>query len=144
MSPDRRFRPKGIIPAMVTPFGEDGSVDEEGLRELASWLVEQGVHGLVVCGTTGEFVNMRIEERRRVYDIVIDHVNGRVPVIAGTGDASTQVAVELTKYAEDAGADAALIVTPFYMGLTDRRSTSTTRKSPAPLNSQYSCTTYLR
>ena len=120
MSPDRRFRPKGIIPAMVTPFGEEGSVDEEGLRELASWLVEQGVHGLVVCGTTGEFVNMAPEERIRAFEVVLDEVGGRVPVIAGTGDASTQKAIELTRAAEDVGADAALVVTPFYMRLTDK------------------------
>jgi len=116
----KKFWPRGVMPALVTPFDPKFEVDEEALRRLVDWVIERGVSAVVPCGTTGEFVNMRIEERRRVYDIVIDHVNGRVPVIAGTGDASTQVAVELTKYAEDAGADAALIVTPFYMGLTDK------------------------
>ena len=116
----RAFKPKGIMPAMVTPFRKDGSIDEEGLRELSSWLVEQGVHGLVVCGTTGEFVNMRPEERLRALEVVVDEVGGRVPIIAGTGEASTRGTVELTRAAGDRGADAALIVTPFYMRLRDK------------------------
>ena len=120
MSSGERFRPKGIIPAMITPFDKNGTIDEEGLRELASWLVSQGVHGLVVCGTTGEFVNMAPEERKRAFELVIDEVGGKVPVIAGTGDASTQKAIELTRIAEDLGADAALVVSPFYMRLTDK------------------------
>ena len=120
MSSGERFRPKGIIPAMITPFDKNGAIDEEGLRELASWLVSQKVHGLVVCGTTGEFVNMAPEERKRAFELVIDEVGGKVPVIAGTGDASTQKAIELTRIAEDLGADAALVVSPFYMRLTDK------------------------
>ena len=120
MGSSERFRPRGIIPAMVTPFNPDGSLDEEGLRELASWLVGQGIHGLVVCGTTGEFVNMTPEERKRAFELVVEEVGGKVPVIAGTGDASTQKAIELTRAAEDVGADAALVVTPFYMRLTDK------------------------
>ena len=115
------FKPEGIFPALVTPFTDDGkAIDEERLRTLVSHCVELGVHGVVPCGTTGEFVNMSTEEKRRVIKIVIDEVNGRVPVIAGTGASGTDQTVEMTKYAKDAGAAAALIVTPFYLKPADR------------------------
>ncbi|MGA3191785.1 MAG: 4-hydroxy-tetrahydrodipicolinate synthase [Candidatus Bathyarchaeia archaeon] len=115
------FKPEGILPALVTPFTDDGkAVDEERLRTLVSHCLELGVHGVVPCGTTGEFVNMTTEEKRRVIEIVIDEVNGRVPVIAGTGASGTDQTVEMTRYAKDAGATAALIVTPFYLKPADR------------------------
>lgn len=115
------FKPEGIFPALVTPFTDDGkAVDEERLRTLVSHCLELGVHGVVPCGTTGEFVNMTTEEKRRVIKIVIDEVNGRVPVIAGTGASGTDQTVEMTRYAKDAGATAALIVTPFYLKPADR------------------------
>ena len=115
------FKPEGIIPALVTPFTDDGkNVDEERLRALVNHCLEQGVHGVVPCGTTGEFINLTMEERKRVIKVVIDEVNGRVPVIAGTGASGTDQAVEMTKYAKDAGATAALIVTPFYLKPADR------------------------
>lgn len=115
------FKPEGILPALVTPFTDDGkAVDEERLRTLVSHCLELGVHGVVPCGTTGEFVNMTNEEKRRVIKIVIDEVNGRVPVIAGTGASGTDETVEMTRYAKDAGATAALIVTPFYLKPADR------------------------
>jgi len=117
---EKKFLPKGVIPALVTPFNAKMEIDEEALRSLVDYVIEAGVSAVSPCGTTGEFVNMTPEERKKVYDIVIDQVNGRVPVIAGTGDASTQMAIELTKYAEDAGADAALIVTPFYLHAMDK------------------------
>jgi 4-hydroxy-tetrahydrodipicolinate synthase len=115
------FKPEGILPALVTPFTDDGkAIDEERLRVLVNRCIELGVHGVVPCGTTGEFVNLTTEEKKRVIKMVIDEVNGRVKVIAGTGASGTDQAVEMTKYAKDVGADAALIVTPFYLKPTDR------------------------
>ena len=115
------LKPEGIFPALVTPFTDDGkNLDEERLRILVNHCIEQGVHGVVPCGTTGEFVNLSTEEKKRVIKTVIDEVNGRVPVIAGTGASGTRETVEMTKYAKDAGATAALIVTPFYLKPADR------------------------
>jgi len=115
------FKPQGILPALVTPFTEDGKqVNEEALRNLVTRCMELGVSGVVPCGTTGEFVNLTIDEKKRVIDIVVDQVNGKVKVVAGTGASGTDQALEMTKYAKDAGADAALIVTPFYLKPTDR------------------------
>jgi len=115
------FKPEGILPALVTPFTDDGkAIDEERLRVLVNRCIELGVHGVVPCGTTGEFVNLTTEEKKRVIKMVIDEVNGRVKVIAGTGASGTDQAVEMTKYAKDVGVDAALIVTPFYLKPTDR------------------------
>lgn len=108
------FKPEGIMPALVTPFTKGREVDETLMRALVNSCLEGGVHGVVPCGTTGEFVNMTVDERKQVLNIVIDEVNGRVPVIAGTGASGTWQALEMTKYAKDAGANAALIVTPFY------------------------------
>lgn len=115
------FKPEGILPALVTPFTDDGkSVDEERLRALVKHCLELGIHGLVPCGTTGEFVNLTTEEKKQVIKITVDEANGRVPVIAGTGASGTDQALELTKYAKDVGADAAIIVTPFYLKPADR------------------------
>ena len=109
------FRPTGIMPALVTPFNKDESINEENLRNLVNHLIEQDVTGLVPAGTTGEFVNMTFKERLKVIEIVVDETNGRVPVIAGTGESGTKLAVDLTNAANDIGADAALIVTPYYL-----------------------------
>jgi len=115
------FKPEGILPALVTPFADDGkTVDEERLRALVNRCIELGVHGVVPCGTTGEFVNLTTEEKKRVIKVVVDEVNGRVPVVAGTGASGTEQALEMTKYAKDVGAEAALIVTPFYLKPADR------------------------
>jgi len=109
------FRPSGVIPALVTPFTDDGKqVDEKRLRALVRYVLEKGATGVVPCGTTGEFQNLTVEERKLVSKIVIDEVKGRVPVIVGTGCSSTDLTVEMTEHAKDAGADAALIVTPYY------------------------------
>jgi 4-hydroxy-tetrahydrodipicolinate synthase len=115
------FKPEGIFPALVTPFTDDGkAVDEERLRVLVNHCIGLGVHGVVPCGTTGEFVNLTTEEKKRVIKVVVDEVNGRVPVVAGTGASGTDQALEMTRYAKDVGADAALIVTPFYLKPADR------------------------
>ena len=109
------FRPSGVIPALVTPFTDDGKqVDEKRLRALVRYVLEKGATGVVPCGTTGEFQNLTVEERKLVSKIVIEEVKGRVPVIVGTGCSSTDLTVEMTEHAKDAGADAALIVTPYY------------------------------
>jgi len=109
------FKLSGVIPAMVTPFTDDGSkVDEERLRRFVSYLIDMGVTGLVPCGTTGEFQNLSEDERRTVVEVTIDETNARVPVIAGTGASGTDLAIEKAKHAKDVGADAAIVVTPYY------------------------------
>jgi 4-hydroxy-tetrahydrodipicolinate synthase len=115
------FKPEGIFPALVTPFTDNGKeINDEQLRALVNRCIELGVNGVVPCGTTGEFVNLTIEERKHVIDVVIDEVNDRCSVIAGTGASGTKQALEMTQYAKDAGADAVLIVTPFYLKPTNR------------------------
>lgn len=104
---------KGIIPALVTPFTAEEEIDEEGMRRLVRHVLPH-VNAVVPVGTTGEFVYLSEEEKRRVIDITIDEVADRVPVIAGTGCTSTRDTVALTEYARDAGARAALVVAPFY------------------------------
>jgi len=109
------FRPGGVMPALVTPFNKDESINEEQLRALVRRHIELGVTGLVPCGTTGEFVNMTFEERLEVIKIVVDEANGKVPVIAGTGETGTKLVIDATKKATDIGADAAIIVSPYYL-----------------------------
>ncbi len=104
---------KGAIVAIVTPF-KDGEVDEQGLRNLVEWQIKSGTHCIVPCGTTGESATLTHEEHMRVVEITIDQVRGRVPVIAGTGSNSTDETIMLTKHAKKAGADAALVITPYY------------------------------
>jgi 4-hydroxy-tetrahydrodipicolinate synthase len=104
---------QGSITALITPF-KDGSVDEAAFRKLVEWQIDQGTHGLVPCGTTGESPTLDHDEHRRVIELCIEAAAGRVPVIAGTGSNSTAEAVELTRHAKEAGADGALVVTPYY------------------------------
>jgi len=104
---------KGSIVAIITPFKE-GKVDEETFRELIEFQIENNTSAIVPCGTTGESATLSIEEHNRVIDIAIEAVNKRVPVIAGTGGNSTSEAIELTRHAKKAGADATLQVTPYY------------------------------
>lgn len=105
---------EGTAVAMVTPFNEDLTIDEEGFRQNINWLIDQGVDGLVGVGTTGESATLNHEEHHKVIDILIDEVDGRVTTFAGTGSNATSEALSLTKYAEDAGADFALVITPYY------------------------------
>ncbi|MDI9614210.1 4-hydroxy-tetrahydrodipicolinate synthase [Methanothermobacter sp.] len=105
---------EGTVVAMVTPFTEDDRVDEAGLRENINYLIENGVDGLLVAGTTGESATITHEEQRRMIDILVDEVNGRVKTIAGAGSNSSREALGLVRYAGDAGADAALVITPYY------------------------------
>ena len=104
---------QGSIPALITPF-KDGVVDEAAFRKLVAWQIDQGSHGLVPCGTTGESPTLDHDEHRRVVELCVETAAGRVPVIAGTGSNSTAEAVELTRHAKAAGADGALVVTPYY------------------------------
>jgi len=108
-----RDRIRGSIPALITPM-KDGAVDEAAFRRLVNWQIEQGSHGLVPCGTTGESPTLSHEEHMRVIEICVEEANGRVPVIAGTGSNSTEEAIDFTRHAKSAGATAALIVNPYY------------------------------
>ena len=104
---------KGAIVALVTPF-KNGKVDEEALRELIEFQIENGTDGIAPCGTTGESTTLSHEEHERVIEMVIEAVGKRVPVIAGTGSNSTEEALRLTRHAYEAGADGALMVCPYY------------------------------
>jgi 4-hydroxy-tetrahydrodipicolinate synthase len=104
---------KGSITALITPF-KDGKVDERAFQRLVEWQIDQGTHGLVPCGTTGESPTLTHDEHRRVVELCVEAAAGRVPVIAGTGSNSTAEAVELTRHAKSAGADGVLVVTPYY------------------------------
>ena len=103
---------EGVYPALITPFTADGGVDKEGLRRLVEYVIEGGVAGIVPCGTTGESATLSHKEHEEVIDVVVDC--SKVPVIAGTGSNNTKEAVEFTKHAADAGADACLLITPYY------------------------------
>ncbi|MEE3101456.1 MAG: 4-hydroxy-tetrahydrodipicolinate synthase, partial [Pseudomonadota bacterium] len=104
---------KGSITALVTPF-KDGRLDEAALKKLVDWQIAEGSDGLVPVGTTGESPTLTHEEHRRVVSIVVETAAGRVPVIAGAGSNNTAEAIDFCQHAEDAGADAVLIVTPYY------------------------------
>lgn len=105
---------KGAITAIVTPFKEDESIDEEALRGLVDFQIKNNIDGIVPCGTTGESPTLDHGEHQRVIEIVIDAAKGKVPVIAGTGSNSTREAIKMTKHALDAGANASLQVCPYY------------------------------
>jgi len=111
IQPSPRFA--GSYTALITPF-RNGEIDEPGLRRLVEFQIEGGISGLVPCGTTGEAATMTIAEHNRVVDIVVDQASGRIPIIAGTGSNDTQCAIEHTVHAARSGADAALVVVPYY------------------------------
>ncbi|HSC69256.1 MAG TPA: 4-hydroxy-tetrahydrodipicolinate synthase [Cellvibrio sp.] len=105
---------QGSMVALVTPMNADNSLDWASLHKLVDWHLEQGTHAIVAVGTTGESATLAVGEHLAVIKKVVDQVNGRIPVIAGTGANSTAEAVELTQAAKDAGVDACLLVTPYY------------------------------
>ena len=105
---------KGAMTAIVTPFTEKGSIDEEALRKLVEFQIKNRIDGLVPCGTTGESPTLDYDEHEKVIEIVIDAAKGKVPVIAGTGSNSAKEAIEMTRHAADAGANASLQVCPYY------------------------------
>ena len=103
-----------LLTAMVTPFNADGSVNYEKAADLAEWLINNGSDGLVVAGSTGEAATMSAEEKLELFRVVVNRINKRVPVIAGTGSNNTTDSVKMTKMAEAMGVDGALIVGPYY------------------------------
>lgn len=109
--PSLKFQ--GSMVALVTPM-KDGKVDEKALRQLVEWHITSGTSAIVPCGTTGESATLSHEEHHQVIKITIDQVKKRVPVMAGTGSNSTWETIDLTRHAEEAGADAALLITPYY------------------------------
>jgi len=109
---------RGVLTALATPFTADGTIDEASLRILVNRSIAGGVHGVVACGSTGEFSTLSSSERRLVVEIVVDQVAGRVPVIAQTGATSTAEAVRLSRHAQSAGADVVMTVAPYYEPLT--------------------------
>lgn len=111
---DIKARLKGSITALVTPMKADGSVDFEALDKLINWQIQEGTHALVAVGTTGESATLSMQEHCDVIDFFVRTVAGRMPVIAGTGANNTAEAIYLTDYAKKAGADAALLVVPYY------------------------------
>ncbi len=104
---------KGAFTALVTPF-KNGAIDEESYREFIEWQITEGINGLVPCGTTGESATLSHEEHEAIVRICIEQARGRVPVVAGAGSNNTREAIELTRFAKKAGADAVLLITPYY------------------------------
>jgi len=111
----KNLRFGGIIPAVITPFDNNGIVDIDALKVNLNWLIKSGVHGIMVNGCTGEAANLSPEERIQVIKTAVKEAHGKIPVIAGTGVPSTRDTVKLSIEAKDAGADAAMIVTPFFL-----------------------------
>jgi len=109
------FSPRGIIPAMVTPFTKSLEINESSLRKLLDHLIEGGVHGVFIISSTGESYAMSTKEKRRAIEITVDHVAGRVAVYAGTGCITTDETIELTNIAEDCGVDAVSLITPYFI-----------------------------
>jgi 4-hydroxy-tetrahydrodipicolinate synthase len=109
------FKPEGIIPAVVSPVDDGGNIREESYRRLINYLIDNGVHGLFINGSQGEFYALTVEEKQKVLEIAIDEANGRVPVYAGVGAVTIREAVKLAKMAENAGAYALSAITPYYI-----------------------------
>ncbi|MAT77627.1 4-hydroxy-tetrahydrodipicolinate synthase [Candidatus Poribacteria bacterium] len=105
---------EGSFVAIVTPFNDDGSLDDGKLKELIEFQIENGTHGIVPCGTTGESPTLTHDEHDRVVELTVETVDGRVQVIAGAGSNSTAEALRLTRHAKAVGADGALVITPYY------------------------------
>ncbi len=108
----------GVLPAIITPFTKENEIDREGLQQNIEFLIEGGVSGIVPCGTTGESATLSIKEHEKVIEISVE--SSSVPVVAGSGSNNTTEALELTRFALDAGADAALLITPYYNKPNDR------------------------
>jgi 4-hydroxy-tetrahydrodipicolinate synthase len=125
------------MPALVTPFSRDGDIIEEGFKQVIDYTISKGATGVVPAGTTGEFSYMRTEERKKLLKLTVEYVDGRVPIIAGTGQNSTKATTLLTKYAADIGCDAALVISPFYLRPGDKgyfeHYATVARKSDLPI-----------
>jgi len=105
---------KGSVVALVTPFNSDGSINEEKLKQLIDWHIDQGTDGILVCGTTGESATLTHPEHKQIIDLAVSHAKGRIAIVAGCGSNSTHEALDLATHAKKAGADYALIITPYY------------------------------
>jgi len=111
--------PSGIIPAMVTPFTKNLEVNEPALRRLVNHCIEGGVHGVFAVGSQGEFWALTPDEKRRIWEVVVEETRGRVPVYGGTVGVTTRETIALTRLAKDAGVDAVSILTPYFISPTD-------------------------
>lgn len=111
------LKPKGIIPAMITPLTRDGKVNEAALRKLVRYLINGGVHGIFAAGTSGEFYGLTKEQHKEVLQITMDEVKGRIPIYAGAAAITTKQVVELINIAEDVGVDAVSVLTPWFISL---------------------------
>ncbi|MBO8137316.1 MAG: dihydrodipicolinate synthase family protein [Desulfotomaculum sp.] len=111
---------KGIIPPMVTIFNEDGSIDWEGNKALIDYLIDGGVNGIFVLGSSGEFAHLSTSERKEFAEFAVNYINGRVPVLVGTGHSNTREVVELSQHAQSIGADGIVVVTPYYWRLSEK------------------------
>jgi 4-hydroxy-tetrahydrodipicolinate synthase len=107
---------EGVLPAIITPFKRNAAMalDVEGLERNIGYLLSCGIHGIVPCGSTGESATLTFEEHEKVIEIAVDKVNGKIPVLAGTGSNNTAEAIRLTKAAKDIGADGVLVISPYY------------------------------
>ncbi len=110
-----QYRPEGVYPAMLTPFDENGAVNETVLRQLVGWLIEEGVSGLFPLGSSGEFIHFSFEEKVRIIELIINETNGRLPVTPGTTDSCAANCIKLTEKARELGCAAAVIAPPYYM-----------------------------
>ena len=111
---DVKQRLRGSICPVITPFTEQGEIDEETFKQLVNWQIESGSHGISVTGTSGEPSSLTVEERKRVMKLAMETIDGRVPFAPGTGSTNHKETMELTKYAEELGADAAMVIVPYY------------------------------
>ena len=109
----------GVMPAMITSFNKDENINKEGIRKTVNYLVSQNVHGLYITGSTGETFLMSPDEKKEVIDIIVEEVNGRVPVIAHIGSIGTKITIELGQHAEKSGVDALSALPPFYYGFSN-------------------------
>ncbi len=106
---------KGVIPPMLTVFKDDGSIDERRTRDHVNFMIENGIHAISPGGSTGEFIAMAMEQRKALIMMVIDEANGRVPVYPGTAHYNTDLTIELSRFAQDKGAEGVLVIPPYYL-----------------------------
>ncbi len=108
-------RVEGIITAVVTPFDSQGNIDPKGFRKIINYLIESGIHGLFPVGSQGEFFALNSKEKKQLIEIAVEEVNGRIFVMPNTGAITTKDSVELSRFAEEAGADCVSVITPFFI-----------------------------
>jgi 4-hydroxy-tetrahydrodipicolinate synthase len=121
MGKKSELKPKGIIPAVITPLTRDGKFNEKAMRKLLNFLIDSGVHGLFIAGTTGEFYGLTAEEKRDIFSITMDEVKGKIPVYAGTNGITTRETIMLTRIAEECKVDAVSILTPMFVNPTQEQ-----------------------